>query len=70
MFQATDTPDCPWYVVPSNDQRKARLNCISHFLSVIPYEEVAREPIKFPKRQKKGDYVEPIYPYKIVPQIY
>jgi polyphosphate kinase len=68
MFEATDTPDTPWYVVPSNDQRKARLNCITHFLSLIPYEEVEREPIKFPKRQKQGDYVEPDYPYRVVPQ--
>ncbi len=36
MFAATDTPESPWYVVPSNDQRRARLNCISHFLSLIP----------------------------------
>lgn len=70
MFEATDTPDCPWYVVPSNDQRKARLNCISHFLSLIPYEEVPREKIKFPKRQNKGDYEEPNYPYRVVPQKY
>jgi polyphosphate kinase 2 len=68
MFAATDRPDTPWYVVPSNDQRRARLNCISHFLSLIPYEEVPREKIKFPDRQKKGDYVEPNYPYKVVPQ--
>jgi polyphosphate kinase len=68
MFAATDCPETPWYVVPSNDQRKARLNCITHFLSIIPYEEVPREPIKFPKRQKQGDYVEPNYPYKVVPQ--
>jgi polyphosphate kinase len=68
MFEATDTLDCPWYVVPSNDQRKARLNCITHFLSLVPYEEVPREPIKFPKRQAAGDYVEPDYPFKIVPQ--
>ena len=70
MFAATDTPECPWYVVPSNDQRRARLNCITHFLSLIPYEEVPREPIKFPKRQGKGDYVEPDYPYRYVPEKY
>ena len=70
MFAATDCPETPWYVVPSNDQKRARLNCISHFLSIIPYEEVPREPIKFPERQKTGDYVEPNYPYKIVPQLY
>jgi polyphosphate kinase 2 len=70
MFAATDTPDCPWYVVPSNDQRRARLNCITHFLSLIPYKEVPREPIKFPKRQAKGDYKEPDYPYHYVPEKY
>jgi polyphosphate kinase len=70
MFEATDTPECPWYVVPSDDQRRARLNCITHFLSLIPYEEVPREPIKFPERQEKGKYVEPNYPYRYVPQKY
>jgi polyphosphate kinase 2 len=70
MFAATDTLFAPWYVVPSNDQRQARLICISHFLSLIPYEEVPREPLKFPKRQTKGDYKEPDYPYRIIPQIY
>jgi len=70
MFAATDIPECPWYVVPSNDQRRARLNCISHFLSLIPYEKVPREPIKFPKRQGKGEYKEPNYPYHYVPEKY
>ena len=70
MFAATDTPECPWYVVPSNDQRRARLNCITHFLSLIPYEEVPREPIKFPKRQAKGNYKEPDHPFRYVPQKY
>ena len=70
MFAATDTPESPWYVVPSDNQRWARLNCIAHFLSLIPYENVPREPIKFPKRQKKGDYVEPDYPYRYLPNRY
>jgi len=70
MFAATDTPECPWYVVPSNDQRRARLNCITHFLSLIPYEEVPREPIKFPKHQAKGNYKEPDHPFRYVPQKY
>jgi polyphosphate kinase 2 len=70
MFAATDTPENPWYVVPSNDQRRARLNCITHFLSQIPYEEVPREPIKFPKRQAKSGYEEPNYPFRIIPQKY
>ncbi len=70
MFAATDTDDSPWHVVDGNDKRRARLNCISHLLSVVPYEEVPREPVKFPKRQPKGDYVEPDYAYRYVPEVY
>ena len=70
MFAATDIPETPWYVVDANDKRRARLNCISHLLSQVPYEEVPREPVKFPKRQPKGDYVEPDYPYRMVPAVY
>ena len=70
MFAATDTEDCPWYVVDGNDKRRARLNCITHLLSVVPYEVVVREPVKFPERQPKGDYVEPDYPYRFVPTVY
>jgi polyphosphate kinase 2 len=70
MFAATDTPDSPWYVVKANNKRQARLNLITHFLSRVPYEEVPREPIKFPKRQAKGNYKEPDYPYRYVPEKY
>ena len=70
MFEATDTPESPWYVVDSNDQRRARLNCISHFLSLIPYEEVPHEKVKLPNSQKKGKYVEPKHPYNHVPEKY
>ena len=70
MFAATDTVESPWYVVPSDDQRRARLNCIAHFLSMIPYEEVPRTPVKFPKRQSKGDYKEPDYPFRYIPEKY
>jgi polyphosphate kinase 2 len=70
MFAATDTPDSPWFVVDANEKRRARLNCIAHLLSLVPYEEVARERVKFPKRQEIGDYVEPNYPYRMVPAIY
>jgi polyphosphate kinase 2 (PPK2 family) len=70
MFEATDTPESPWYVVDANIKRRARLNCISHLLSLVPYEEVPRKPVKFPKRQAKGDYKEPDYPYRYVPQLY
>jgi polyphosphate kinase 2 len=70
MFAATDTPESPWHVVDANDKRRARLNCIAHLLSQVPYEEVPREPVKFPKRGSKGDYVEPDYPYRMVPAVY
>ena len=70
MFAASDTTDSPWFVVDSNDKRRARLNCITHLLNQIPYEEVPREAVKFPERQGKGDYEEPDYPYRYVPKIY
>jgi len=70
MFAATDTAESPWWVVDANDQRRARLNCIAHLLSLIPYTEVPREAVKLPKRQPPGDYVEPTYPVRRVPQTY
>ncbi len=69
MFTATDTPESPWHVVDSNDKRRARLNLITHLLSQVPYEEVPRKPVKFPKRQDEGDYVEPDYPYRWIPEV-
>ncbi len=56
MLKATDTKYAPWYIVRSDDKRRARLNCISHFLSLIPYKKVPREKIKLPKRSDKGKY--------------
>jgi len=70
MFRMTDTNESPWYVVDANDQRRARLNCIAHFLSLIPYEEVPHEPVKIAKRQGKGNYKEPDYHYRRVPERY
>jgi polyphosphate kinase 2 len=70
MFAATDTPESPWYVVDSHDQRRGRLNCIAHLLSLVPYEEVPHEKVKLPKRQSKGDYVEPDYPFRRIPEKY
>jgi polyphosphate kinase 2 len=70
MFELTDTPENPWFVIDANDKRRARLNCISHLLKQVPYEEVPREPVIFPERQAKGDYVEPDYPYRMVPALY
>jgi len=56
MLEATDTEFAPWYIVPSDDKRRARLNCISHLLSLIPYKKVSREKVKLPKRSKEGAY--------------
>ena len=56
MLEATDTKHAPWYLVRSDDKRRARLNCISHFLSMIPYKKVSRERVKLPKRSDKNSY--------------
>jgi polyphosphate kinase 2 len=70
MFAATDTDVAPWYVARTDDKRRGRLNIIRHLLDHIPYEELPREKIHFPKRQKRGDYVEPDYPYKYIEERY
>jgi polyphosphate kinase len=71
MLHATDTPVSPWYIVNGNDKRRARLNCISHLLSLIPYREVKRAKIKLPGRQKAKGYEEPAnLSRKRVPEIY
>ncbi|MCK9422892.1 MAG: polyphosphate kinase 2 [Bacteroidales bacterium] len=59
MFAYTDTKQSPWYVVEADDKRRARLNCISHLLSMIPYEEVPREPIILPPLERDKAYVRP-----------
>jgi polyphosphate kinase len=56
MLEATDTDEAPWHIVQSDDKRRARLNCISHLLSLIPYKKVARDKVKLPKRSTKGEY--------------
>jgi hypothetical protein len=56
MLQATDTPWAPWYILRSDDKKRARLNCISHILRLIPYKDTPREKIKLPKRSMKGAY--------------
>jgi polyphosphate kinase len=68
MFKATDTAWAPWYVVRSDDKRRARLNVISHLLRHIPYEEVPRDKVKLPKRQEPHGYTELDYPYKFIPE--
>ena len=59
MFRYTDIKQAPWYVVDADDKRRARLNCISHLLSLIPYEDITPEPITLPARQDDIAYVRP-----------
>ena len=66
MFKATDTSWAPWYVVHSDDKRRARLNAITHLLKQIPYEDAPRTKVKLPERQGAHGYSEPDYPYKFV----
>jgi polyphosphate kinase 2 len=56
MLAATDTKHAPWYILNSDDKRRARLNCIRHLLSLVPYKDVPREKVKVPKRATKGAY--------------
>jgi len=66
MFAKSDTAWAPWYVVPSNDKKRARLAIISHILEKIPYKKTKQEKIKLPNRQKAKGYKEPDYPYKYI----
>jgi polyphosphate kinase 2 len=71
MFKYTDIKQAPWYVVNSDVKKRARLNCINHFLSLIPYEDLTPEPIKLPPRQDDVGYVRPpISDQTFVPEIY
>jgi polyphosphate kinase 2 len=56
MLEHTDTKHAPWYIVRSDNKKAARLNCITHLLSLIPYKKLPREKIKIPKRSNKGKY--------------
>ncbi len=56
MFEASDTDFAPWYIVRSDDKRRARLNCISHLLSVIPYEEIPHDEVVLPDRDEAEAY--------------
>jgi len=66
MFTNTDTSWAPWYVVRSDDKKRARLDVIKHILRHIPYKRTAPEKIRLPKRQKAHGYVAPDYPYKYI----
>jgi len=70
MIRTTDTRHAPWWIVPSNDKKRARINCISHILSSIPYEPVAFEEPELGKRQKRpDDFVDDTTPRNVVPDV-
>ena len=70
MFAATDTPQSPWYVIQTDDKQRARLNCISHLLSVVPWRKVPQEKVKLPGRQKPKGYKAPDWNYRWIPEKY
>lgn len=71
MFTYTDTKHSPWYVVNADDKRRARLNCIHHLLSMIPYQEVKLKKIVLPERDISRQYIRPpISEQTFVPEIY
>ena len=71
MLQRTHIPEAPWWVVPADDKKKARLNCITHLLSQLPYQEVERPEVVLPPRVRHEDYVRhPVPDSMIVPQVF
>jgi polyphosphate kinase len=69
-FQYTDTKQCPWWVVPSDDKKGARLNCISHLLSQFPYEDVAPEPVALPSMRDFPYVRPPMHEQTFVPHLF
>ncbi|WP_174250231.1 polyphosphate kinase 2 [Variovorax boronicumulans] len=71
MLERTHIPEAPWWVVQAVDKKKARLNCISHLLGQLPYQEVAHAPVELPARERHDDYLrQPVPATMIVPEIY
>ena len=71
MIAFTDIKQAPWYVVDADDKKRARLNCISHLLSMIPYQETPARKIKLPPRQSASNYVRPpMGDQTFVPHVY
>ena len=69
-FQYTDIKQAPWFVVPSDDKRRARLNCISHLLSQIPYQDMVPDPVEIPEREDEPYIRPPLHEQTFVPQLY
>ncbi|MDR6890022.1 polyphosphate kinase 2 [Variovorax sp. 3319] len=71
MLERTHIPEAPWWVVQAVDKKKARLNCISHLLGQLPYQEVAHPPVQLPARERHADYLrQPVPASMMVPEIY
>lgn len=71
MLERTHIPEAPWWVVPADDKKKARLNCISHLLSLMPYQEVTHAEVVLPARVRHSDYFrQPVPDDIIVPQTF
>ena len=71
MFERTNIPEAPWYIVPGNDKKRARLNCMSHLLSMIPYEDVPQDEVTLPNRVFNPSYEREYLPQELyVPQKY
>ena len=71
MFARTNIPEAPWYIVEGNDKKRARLNCIDHFLGLIPYQPVPHEEIALPERVFNPDYERAVLPPELyVPRKY
>jgi len=70
MFAATDTQQSPWNVVQTDEKKRARLNCISHLLSTIPWKKIKADKVKLPPRQKPKGYKDPDWNYRWIPEEY
>ena len=70
MFKATDSSWAPWFVVRSDDKKRARLNLIKHLLKSVPHKAAPSAKVKLPKRQKPGKYRETNYPFKFIPETF
>ncbi len=71
MLERTHIPEAPWWIVQAVDKKKARLNCIDHLLSQIPYSEIEQRPVVLPARVRNADYIrQPVPPEMYVPERY
>ncbi len=71
MLERTHIPEAPWWVVPADDKKKARLNCIDHLLGQVPYHEVCHPDVQLPERVRHPDYIRhPVPPERFVPEKY